>query len=527
MPPTRDRSTATAAKIRLELARARHMLVRLDSAETLAVLQRVERQIALAPGDDALALYSEIAAMRSACFALQDDVPAALAAARSALRLHPHSPTAHVARSVCRYAYLHLGDIQRVEATTCGETSGYPDRLRAATAVFDCALDAMTELRKLHLNSARALADHALDMAQDITDVSPSIDLLPASIAAQVLFEQGRLEEAHALVAPRLPLVLQGGMIEGVLRCYSVLARIAASRGQPGHALALLTDAHSLAAKRRWPRLHAASLAQQVEIHLVMGSLSEATQCTRRLETLVAASAAGGKPALEMARYFAIAQARLALARPSGAVCVRQLQDMYRDCLSRHDFMGAVEVALLLVEARLRQQDDALDLLAAVMRRAVSVGLLQTLVDCNERVAELIATLGRGDISPWQTDTHCLRTYANLITARRRRARGLSQARESMKGNRPGIAGLLSTTPLSDRERVIVGLMSQGMTNKQIAMHLRIAPETVKSHAKHLYTKLSVKNRAEAVTVAARLGLAKLQETAVAASGPTRRIGSL
>ncbi|MEX3956355.1 response regulator transcription factor [Trinickia sp. EG282A] len=84
---------------------------------------------------------------------------------------------------------------------------------------------------------------------------------------------------------------------------------------------------------------------------------------------------------------------------------------------------------------------------------------------------------------------------------------------------------LTSTASLSDRERVIVGLMGQGMTNKQIAMHLRIAPETVKSHAKNLFTKLSVKNRAEAVTVATRLGLSQFPEKAFAVSVARGHIG--
>jgi DNA-binding NarL/FixJ family response regulator len=63
---------------------------------------------------------------------------------------------------------------------------------------------------------------------------------------------------------------------------------------------------------------------------------------------------------------------------------------------------------------------------------------------------------------------------------------------------------------LSERERAIIGLMGRGLTNKQIAIRLRIAPETVKSHVKHLYTKLSVGNRIEAVTLASRLGLVQL-----------------
>jgi LuxR family maltose regulon positive regulatory protein len=527
VPPARDRSTASAAKIRLELARARHMLVRLDAAEALVILQRVEQQLALVPGQGMLALFSEVAAMRAASLVLQDDVTAALAAAQSALRLHARSPTAHVARSVCRYVYWQLGDMKQLEALTCGETGDSPDHLYSATAVFDCAVDAMAELRKLRLNSAQALAEYALDMAQHVADISPSIDALTASVIGQVLFERGCLDEAHALIAPRLPHLHRAGMVESVLRCYDLLARIAAARGQPGHALALLADAEELAIKRCWPRLRVASLAQQVAIHLWMGSPGEATDCTRRLEDQIAACGQqGGMPGFEMARYLAITHARLELARPNGTFDVRQLQNVYLDCVSRHDCLSAVEVALLLVEMQLQQQrqDEAFELLAALVRYAVSAGLLQTLVDCNDSVGELISKLGRGSMPPRLTDAHSLRAYARRIDAQRR-ARGMSQPCGGAAGTADARRGRSSTTSLSDRERVIVWLMGQGMTNKQIALHLRIAPETVKSHAKHLYTKLSVKNRAEAVTVAVRLGMAQVPEKEVAASVAKGRIG--
>jgi LuxR family maltose regulon positive regulatory protein len=174
-----------------------------------------------------------------------------------------------------------------------------------------------------------------------------------------------------------------------------------------------------------------------------------------------------------------------------------------------------------------QRQDEAFELLATLMRYAVAAGLLQTFVDCNDSVGELIAKLGRGDMPLPLTDAHRLRAYASLIDARRKRARHLSQPCGGVDASSNANRGLSSTTGLSDRERVIVGLMGQGMTNKQIAMHLRIAPETVKSHAKHLYTKLSVKNRAEAVTVAARLELAQFPEKAFAASVARGRIGSL
>lgn len=398
----------------------------------------------------------------------------------------------------------------------------------AATAVFDYAVDAMVELRKLHLNSAQALAEHALNMRHQIADVSPSIGMFAASIVAQVLFERGRIEEAHKMIAPCLPHLREAGMVEGVLRCYSLLARIAASRGQRDHALALLADAEELAIKCRWPRLRAASLAQQVHLHIAMESLNEAMGCARRLETLMAScSTQGGTPGVEMERYHLIAQARLALAGPNKAAGVQQLEEVYSDCMSRHDYIGAVDIALLLVEVQLQQQreDEALALLAALMRYAVSAGLLQTLVDCNDSVGELIAKIARRDMS---TPTHApsLRAYASLIEARRNQARHLSQPGARIDANWNDRGALTSATSLSNRERLIVGLMGQGMTNKQIAIQLRIAPETVKSHAKHLFTKLSVKNRAEAVTVAARLGLTQFSEEACAACAAEARAGT-
>jgi len=68
-------------------------------------------------------------------------------------------------------------------------------------------------------------------------------------------------------------------------------------------------------------------------------------------------------------------------------------------------------------------------------------------------------------------------------------------------------AMLDSCANLSRRERIIVMLMGHGLTNKMIARQLSIAPETVKSHAKRIFWKLTVQTRAQAVYRASALGL--------------------
>ncbi len=49
--------------------------------------------------------------------------------------------------------------------------------------------------------------------------------------------------------------------------------------------------------------------------------------------------------------------------------------------------------------------------------------------------------------------------------------------------------------------------MAGGSTNKEIGRRLHLSPHTVKEHASALYRKLGVRNRAEAVRRAERVGL--------------------
>jgi DNA-binding NarL/FixJ family response regulator len=61
--------------------------------------------------------------------------------------------------------------------------------------------------------------------------------------------------------------------------------------------------------------------------------------------------------------------------------------------------------------------------------------------------------------------------------------------------------------PLTDRELEVLDLIAGGGTNREIAEALFLSPHTVKEHTSSLYRKLSVRNRAEAVQKAQRLGL--------------------
>jgi DNA-binding NarL/FixJ family response regulator len=63
------------------------------------------------------------------------------------------------------------------------------------------------------------------------------------------------------------------------------------------------------------------------------------------------------------------------------------------------------------------------------------------------------------------------------------------------------------TEPLTARELEIVQLVSEGLSNKEIAGRLYVAEETVKAHIRHLLPKLRARSRAHAVAIAFRHGL--------------------
>ena len=70
----------------------------------------------------------------------------------------------------------------------------------------------------------------------------------------------------------------------------------------------------------------------------------------------------------------------------------------------------------------------------------------------------------------------------------------------------PARAGSLPE-PLSERETEILGLLAQGLTNKEIAARLFLAEGTVKNYVSSILGKIGARDRAQAVIRARELGL--------------------
>jgi DNA-binding NarL/FixJ family response regulator len=93
--------------------------------------------------------------------------------------------------------------------------------------------------------------------------------------------------------------------------------------------------------------------------------------------------------------------------------------------------------------------------------------------------------------------------------------RSLMQGRAALE---PGVAARLlekisdggAADELSAREREVLERLVRGASNKAIAANLNVSENTVKTHISHIFAKLGVQSRAEAVAAAIQRGMVSL-----------------
>ena len=74
-------------------------------------------------------------------------------------------------------------------------------------------------------------------------------------------------------------------------------------------------------------------------------------------------------------------------------------------------------------------------------------------------------------------------------------------------GSHQGVAQPETFPELTEREREILELIAQGLTNPAIAEKLVLSPKTIRNHVSNIFSKLQVRDRAQAIVKARQAGM--------------------
>ena len=132
----------------------------------------------------------------------------------------------------------------------------------------------------------------------------------------------------------------------------------------------------------------------------------------------------------------------------------------------------------------------------------LSVGLGQSGRQA-EAVKMLRGSLARGEAEGW------VRLFADegpALMALLRVAVGRRDPQAAFAGRIRAAIGVERDGPLTAREREVLALLAEGLSNRAIAARLVTSEATIKSHVHHLIEKFGVSTRAEVLVSARRKG---------------------
>jgi LuxR family maltose regulon positive regulatory protein len=201
--------------------------------------------------------------------------------------------------------------------------------------------------------------------------------------------------------------------------------------------------------------------------------------------------------------YLVLARVLLAQQAPEQAQeLLGRLQDQ---AATQGRTASVIEIQALQALARSAScdQPSALAALAEALTLAAPEGYLRVFIDEGSPMAALLRQLLAGRRQEHPAAAAVPREYlARLVEAFEQA--GLPVRLPVRSG---GVVVAELVEPLTERELEVLQLLAAGASNRAIAEELVVTLDTVKRHVSHLFTKLEVANRTQAVARAREVGL--------------------
>ena len=458
-------------------------------------------EAARARNEELRTLPATIAAYRAAIAQARGDVDGTVAHARHVLELA--GPNDHLARGAAA-GFLGLAAWAAGDPGTAVDTFGTAvASLHAAGNIAD-ELGATVALAGMWLTrgrpaEARRLYERALAVAErhegtvlSNTVLSTTGDLHVG--LADMLREQGDLDAAanHLQVARELG--DRASLLENRHRWYTAMAGLLQARGDLDGAVRMLDDAEREYLPGFFPDVRPIP-ASRARVRIAQGRLADAWDWAHEQHVTAA------DPPAFLAEFNQLTLARLLIGQyradrdESGIEQARALLDRVADAAQAAGRAGSlVEARLVRALARhaAGDTDAAIPDLAAALADGVPAGYVRLFLDEGPPMEELLRAAAR------RPEPAASGEYAALV---------LRAAKRDQPAATAAAAAPSSDEGLSDRELEVLRLLATELTGPEIARHLFVSVNTLRTHSKHIFTKLDVNTRQAAVRRATELGL--------------------
>ncbi len=470
-------------------------------------LQQAELALQDMPQDEATTcMLGEVESLRATIACNRGDLPRAITLCRRALERIPQDQV------VLRATVL----------LTLGASYGYNGKLAAAERAWTEALelsqaagnlyDVMHALYQLawkhttsgHLRLAYHTYQRALHLVQSYPEYrrSPHVGLI-YMLMGDTLLEWNALADAAQAVSQGIEHAQQNGFEKALSVGAIFLARIRQAQGRSEEAAKLMQHYEQIVRQNSTTTLAGGSIfLYLVRLWIQQGNLDAAREWGEHYRrTLESDGASRGLYALEgfTLVWLLLAERRQGRNR-AGEHPLEEALSLLEQVRSRAQArreMGAVLEALVLQALVLQDQShlsEAVNILQEALALAEPEGWIRIFVDEGPLMAELlqhVAACGRA--SPYIT---------SLLEAFSVPPNQHHDAEHTQPG---GPAGLVE--PLSEREVEVLRLLATGESYAELAQTLVVSTNTVKTHLQHIYGKLGVTNRTQAVARAQELHL--------------------
>jgi LuxR family transcriptional regulator, maltose regulon positive regulatory protein len=444
--------------------------------------------------DEERTMLGEICIIRARMAAMREDAALTTELSNRALDLLPEGEV-HLRGDVALdlgHAYCSVGDLEsaREAFSRAAATGRAADDLR--TSLFALRYQASLEISRGRLREAEDLLLEGRRLAERRPEGVPSVAGIIHTGLGELLYERGALDEARRLLEEGIEHGRRSGEAKILVYGYVNLARVLMAQGDTEGAHSLIREAGELTP--RWPLIW----AWQARFYLAQGDVGSAACWAREYGAT--------EDYMNYPRHFErITMARVLLGEDRTDEALDSLGNLLEDAVFEGRMAHEIELRVLLALAseRLGATGEAFDHLERALSLAEPEGFVRVFVDEGMPMAALLERLireprddgsyaGAPDGAP---DAYAGRLLEHLAL----------EADSGNGGPRSGRSPGLE--PLSGREVEVLELVAAGRSNAEIAGELYLSVGTVKAHVHHIFGKLLVRNRSQAVARARELRL--------------------